>query len=219
MRENKGCHTKQISKSVAAGIAVLMLSALLSGCGNTGNMLSDSGDDGNPVTSSEDSASYTGEIENVQDSASAMETTTAEDAEESSEVNSETEIIENEETEEMVVYVTIGEDTLIAKLENNSSSQALMDKLAEGNVTVNMHDYAGFEKVGSLGFNLPRNDRDYTTKSGDIILYQGNQLVFYYGRNSWDFTKLGEFQDVTADDLINIFGSGNITATLSLNNG
>ncbi len=116
----------------------------------------------------------------------------------------------------MKIYVTIGENKLKANLEENSSASALVKKLNQGDITVNMHDYAGIEKVGSLGFKLPKNDKYYTTKPGDIILYLGNQLVFYYDKNSWDFTKLGEFQNVTPDELRQIFGENDITAILSL---
>ncbi len=119
-------------------------------------------------------------------------------------------------SEEMTMYVTINDKVLTAKLDNNSSSKALLERLAKGNVTVAMHDYGNFEKVGPLGFILPRNDSQYTTKPGDIILYQGSQIVFYYDTNSWDFTKLGEFQNVTAKELRDLFGEGNVTATISL---
>ncbi len=120
-----------------------------------------------------------------------------------------------EPKEQRMIYVTVGEHVITAKLEDNSSSKALMEKLSEGDITVEMHDYSNFEKVGPLGFDLPRNDESIVTKPGDIILYQGNQLVFYYDTNSWNFTKLGEFQGVTGAELIEIFGSGNITAVLS----
>ncbi len=120
--------------------------------------------------------------------------------------------------EEMNIYVTIGKKVLTAKLVDNSSSRALMEQLSKGDVKVSMHDYGNFEKVGPLGFSLPRNDSQYTTKAGDIILYQGNQIVFYYDTNSWDFTKLGEFQNVTAKELRDLFGEGNVTAIISLKN-
>ncbi|MDO4649408.1 MAG: cyclophilin-like fold protein [Eubacteriales bacterium] len=116
----------------------------------------------------------------------------------------------------MNIKVNVNGTELIAALENNSSADALVEKLKDGNITVHMNDYANFEKVGSLGFRLPTNDHQYTTKPGDIILYIGNQLVFYYDRNSWNFTKLGEFQNVTKAELIKIFGKRDITAELSL---
>ncbi len=123
---------------------------------------------------------------------------------------------ESESMEDNSIYVTVNGTVLTAKLEENSSSEALIQKLSEGDITVEMSDYANFEKVGSLGFELPTNDRQYTTKAGDIILYQGSNIVFYYDTNSWNFTKLGEFQNVSQEDLMNLFGSDGITAVLSL---
>ncbi len=116
----------------------------------------------------------------------------------------------------MKIKVKVNGEVLTANLENNSSAEALCEKLKAGEITVHMNDYANFEKVGSLGFRLPTNDKQYTTKAGDIILYCGNQLVFNYDTNSWNFTKLGVFENVNQADLEKIFGKGDITATLSL---
>lgn len=79
-----------------------------------------------------------------------------------------------------------------------------------------MNYYANFEKVGSLGFSLPRNGEQITTEAGDIILYQGSQLVIYYDTNNWNFTKLGHIDDINQEELKNILGKGNVTVTLSL---
>ncbi len=51
---------------------------------------------------------------------------------------------------------------------------------------------AGFEKVGALGQSLPTSNRQTTTQAGDIVLYQGNQIVLFYGSNSWSYTPLAE---------------------------
>ncbi|MCC8061043.1 MAG: hypothetical protein LIO81_09465 [Clostridiales bacterium] len=120
-----------------------------------------------------------------------------------------------EATESMQIQVEVNGTILTALLEDNSSAQALYDKLADGSITIQMSDYANFEKVGSLGFDLPVNDTQITTKAGDIILYQGNQLVFYYDINSWSFTRLGEFQNIDQAGLKELFGAGGITAVLS----
>ena len=89
--------------------------------------------------------------------------------------------------------------------------------LQKGPVEIQMHDYASFEKVGSLGTSLPRNDRQITTCSGDIILYQGNQITIYYDVNSWNFTQLGKIDAISQAELKKILGKGNITAVFSVN--
>lgn len=112
------------------------------------------------------------------------------------------------------IIIEVNDRELKVALENNSSSEALAEKLKDQNIVVYAHDYGSFEKVGDLGFSLPRNDRQITTKPGDLILYQGNQLTLYYDTNSWSFTKLGEVTNINRDELRNILGSGDVTLTL-----
>ncbi len=118
--------------------------------------------------------------------------------------------------EEGVMYITIGETTLVADLESNSSAEALLDLLEKGDLTLDLHDYGDFEKVGSLGTDLPTNDEQITTKAGDLILYQGNQFVIYYDTNSWNFTSLGKIRNVTGKELRKILGDGNVKVVLSV---
>lgn len=106
--------------------------------------------------------------------------------------------------------------TFTAELADNSSAAALKERLAEGPLTVDMHDYADFEKVGPLGFDLPTNDEPISTGPGDLILYQGDQFVFYYGENSWNFTRLGRVEGYTTEELKDIFGDDDVTMTLFL---
>ena len=112
--------------------------------------------------------------------------------------------------------IKIGDKVLTATLVENSSVDALKVALADGAITINMHDYGSMEKVGPLGLDLPRNDQQITTEAGDIILYQGSAFVIYYASNSWNFTRLGKVNNVTAEELKEILGDGNVTITLSL---
>ena len=112
--------------------------------------------------------------------------------------------------------ITINGTTLTATMEDNSSTQALLDKLKSSPLTLDMHDYASMEKVGNLDTNLPTNDQQITTQPGDIILYQGNQLTIYYDTNQWSLTKLGHIDNISADELRQLLGNGNITATFSI---
>lgn len=114
------------------------------------------------------------------------------------------------------MYIIIGEHTLPVKLADNSSAAALRELLKQGDITVDAHDYGNFEKVGSLGTELPTNDEQITTEPGDVILYQGNQITVYYDTNSWSFTRLGKVQGVSADELKAILGEGDVRMVLSL---
>ena len=105
-----------------------------------------------------------------------------------------------------------GNHKLTATLADNSSATSFYELLKKGPLTVDMHDYGSFEKVGSLGTSLPRNDSQITTEAGDIILYQGNQITIYYDTNSWNFTRLGKVDGVTQAELKKILGKGDVTA-------
>ena len=111
-----------------------------------------------------------------------------------------------------------GNNSLTAVLSDNSSAAAFYNLLKKGPLTVSMQDYGSFEKVGSLGTSLPRNDTQITTSAGDIILYQGNQITIYYDKNSWNFTRLGKVEGVSQAELKKILGKGNVTAIFSVEN-
>jgi hypothetical protein len=85
----------------------------------------------------------------------------------------------SEETNMTKLGITVGGKTITAEFEDNTSATAFAEKLATGPVTVSMKDYGNFEKVGALGFSLPRNDTSINTVPGDVILYQGNQIMPY----------------------------------------
>jgi hypothetical protein len=71
--------------------------------------------------------------------------------------------------------------------------------------------------VGSIGQSLPREDKQTTTASGDIVLYSGNQLVVFYGSNSWAYTRLGHISDKTDAEIEALLSKGDVTITLSIN--
>ena len=104
---------------------------------------------------------------------------------------------------------------LTATLYDNSSSRALVELIQKAPVTIDMHDFSNFEKVGELPVTLPRNDTPTNTDAGDLILYLGKRFVIYYDKNSWDFTPLGKVDGVTKAELKKILGEGNVTAVLT----
>lgn len=142
-------------------------------------------------------------------------------SEETSDNISQIEQTEEEQKEEEVLnenllYITAGDTTFTAILSDNSSAEALKELLSEGPLSIPMRDYGNFEKVGNLGTSLPRNDEQITTGPGDVILYQGNAITIYYDTNSWNFTRLGKIENVTKEELLEAFGEGDVTVTLSM---
>ena len=106
------------------------------------------------------------------------------------------------------------DDTEIAvRWEDNESVEALEDLIREAPLTINMSMYGGFEQVGSLGTSLPRNDVQTTTEAGDIVLYSGNQIVVFYGSNSWAYTRLGHVE-LSAPEMSDLLSHGDVTITL-----
>ena len=112
--------------------------------------------------------------------------------------------------------ITVNDRVLTAIMVDNSSAEALLKRLEESPITIEMEDYASMEKVGDLGFSLPQNDRPIETAAGDLILYQGHNFVIYYDTNSWNFTKLGKIEGVSVSELRTILGHGDVSVTLSL---
>ena len=116
------------------------------------------------------------------------------------------------------LYITIDGKTLSVELVDNVATQTLVAALQEGDIPYEAHDYGGFEKVGSLGRSLPTSDAQMTTQAGDVILYSGNQIVLFYGSNSWSYTRLGRMEYSSQAELESFLkaGQGNIMVKLSL---
>lgn len=136
------------------------------------------------------------------------------EVEESSEIKV-SEVSNSEETIE-TVFVTVNNEKLEIKLEDNSSARDFVRLLENGKITINMDDYGGFEKVGNLGRSLSQNNENITTAPGDVILYQGNNITIYYGTNNWSFTRLGRIQNINSKELVEILGKESVEATFSL---
>lgn len=133
--------------------------------------------------------------------------------------NAETDIATEQENEtervtDIKINVKVENHTFQANVESNSAVDAFVDMMRESPITIRMSDYGGFEKVGSLGESLPTSDRQTTTEEGDIVLYSGNQIVIFYGANSWSYTRLGHVDDL--DGWEEALGNEDVTVTFSL---
>ena len=117
------------------------------------------------------------------------------------------------DTGETTLRVQVGETVFTARLEDNEAADALAELVAQQPLILSLREYGGFEKVGDLGQALPAQDSQTTTQAGDIVLYQGDQIVLFYGSNSWSYTRLGRIDDLTGWE--DALGDGDVEVTLS----
>ena len=122
----------------------------------------------------------------------------------------------SQEAEALTLKMQIGETPVAVEWEDNESAAALTELCRKGPLTIRMSMYGGFEQVGPIGQSLPQNDRQTTTEAGDIVLYSGNQIVVFYGSNSWAYTRLGRITDKSAEELADLLGNGDVTVTLAV---
>ena len=113
------------------------------------------------------------------------------------------------------LHLSVNDRELAVDWEDNETVSALIELVSSEPLTVQMSLYGGFEQVGPLGTDLPRNDSRTTTQAGDIMLYSGNQIVIFYGANSWAYTRLGRVTDQSAAEMKDLLGGGDVTVTLS----
>lgn len=121
-----------------------------------------------------------------------------------------------QEEQNMTLQMTIGSTPVSVEWEDNDAVQSLKELCQSQPLTISMSMYGGFEQVGSIGTNLPADDVQTTTSAGDIVLYSGNQLVVFYGSNSWAYTRLGHITDQSADGMSQLLSNGDTTITINL---
>ena len=196
-------------------VVIMSLAVLLTGCGNSEQIESNS--ESSSTAQMEDTSSS--EAESSSEPETSESDIVPEEPEESDSStapesgDAESQQVE-EENSEMQMNVQVGGSTFTATLEENEAVDALVEMMEQGPVTIQMSDYSGFEKVGPLGTSLPTSNQQTTTQAGDIVLYQGNQIVMFYGSNSWSYTRLGHIDDLTGWE--EALGSGDVTVTFSL---
>ena len=177
-------------KSILSIFFVITFILLISGCGRQSISESHGGTTDNSVEESE------------------MKTTSSN--------SSETDVNEgNQEKTEAMMQMKIGDTAVSVEWEDNESVQALKDLCSDEPLVIQMSMYGGFEQVGSIGTRLPRNDSQITTRAGDIVLYSGNQLVVFYGSNSWAYTRLGHITNQDTTGMTELLGNGDVTITVS----
>ena len=200
-----------IRKTLFVGLALAAM-FVLPAC-SAGNLQSEE------ITGNPQPEEMTGSAQTVETTTETPETVTAvgQGAEKATESENETgpesEAIK-EEGRPMKMNVQIGSSIFTATLEANPAVDSFTKMMESAPVVIRMSDYSGFEKVGPLGTSLPAGNSQTTTQSGDIVLYNGNQIVIFYGSNSWSYTRLGKIDDLSG--WAEALGSGDVTVTFSM---
>ena len=130
----------------------------------------------------------------------------------------ETETVQRKEPEQEAdtMVLAINGEVVSVEWEDNESVEALKGLVLSEPLSIQMSMYGGFEQVGSIGTSLPRNDVQTTTEAGDIVLYSGNQIVVFYGSNSWAYTRLGKVTDKSKAEITELLGNGDVIITISM---
>ncbi len=118
---------------------------------------------------------------------------------------------DTENTEkENTMQLFIGETEVPVTWEDNASVEELKTLRP---ISIQMSMYGGFEQVGPIGQSIVRDDRQTSTSFGDIVLYSGNQIVIFYGSNSWSYTRLGHIE-LSQKEMEGLLSNGDVTITI-----
>ena len=210
------------NRGVAAYVLITAMTVFLLGCGNSKTGAAS----GTEAAAEEISSSaLTGaqqqvvdESVNVTNEESSSEALSSEEQKTESEeiTGSDSEVQTAEEEAVKTLQMKIADTVVEVAWEDNESVEALRKLCEEEQLTIEMSMYGGFEQVGSIGSNLPRNDVETTTSAGDIVLYSGNKMVVFYGSNSWAYTRLGHITDQDEAGMTQLLSNGDVTITVSL---
>ena len=125
-----------------------------------------------------------------------------------------TEATTSETAKEKTMVLRIGETQVPVIWEENASVAELRELAADG-IRIGMSMYGGFEQVGPIGRSITSDDAQTTTSSGDIVLYSSNQIVIFYGSNSWSYTRLGKIS-LSEAEMTDLLSNGDVSITLTM---
>jgi len=125
-----------------------------------------------------------------------------------------TEATTSETAKEKTMVLKIGETQVPVTWEENASVAELRELAADG-IRIDMSMYGGFEQVGPIGRSITSDDAQTTTSSGDIVLYSSNQIVIFYGSNSWSYTRLGKIS-LSEAEMTDLLSNGDVSITLTM---
>ena len=121
---------------------------------------------------------------------------------------------EGQEEEAVTMKLYINDTEVPVVWENNAAVEALAADAGKGDIVVKMSMYGGNEQFGPLGKSYPASNRQVTTSNGDIVLFNNDQIVVFYGSNTWSYTRLGKMA-LPEDEVTELLSNGDITLRLT----
>ncbi|WP_144211063.1 cyclophilin-like fold protein [Streptococcus constellatus] len=120
-----------------------------------------------------------------------------------SQVSSQTSSRNNPSTqeEEATMQLTINGQIITVDWADNPTVTALYNQVKNQPIEIKVRDYASMEKVGKLPETLPSSNEQISTDAGDITLYNGRDLAFYYNPNNYSLTPIGKIQGMSKDEI------------------
>ena len=118
-------------------------------------------------------------------------------------------------SEDAGMKLYINDTEIPVSWEDNDTTKELVEQAESGDIIVSMSMYSDNEQVGSLGRSYTRNDKQTTTHNGDIVLYNGNNIVVFYGSNSWSYTRLGKM-DMSESEILELLSNGDVELKISI---
>lgn len=145
---------------------------------------------------------------------------TAQTTQENTVSQSETDSLQEETTQmsQMNLVMTVNGVEVDVQWEKNDAVNDLISLSQNEEIVVNTTLYGGFEQVGVLPESLASKDTQMTAVSGDIMLYNSNQLVLFFGENSWSYTKLGHISGLSSDEITQMLNKDSAVVTVNIKN-
>ena len=118
--------------------------------------------------------------------------------------------INTSETEDDMRLV-INDREIEVEWENNASVEQLKTLLP---LDIQTTLYGGFEQVGHLPQDIVSSDSRIETKPGAIVLYNQNQITFFFGSNTWSYTPLGRIVNLSNEEITSLLNVTGLTISL-----
>lgn len=124
--------------------------------------------------------------------------------------------LEESDVTQKQLTLTVNGQPVEVSWQQNTAVEELAAYAETQEIVVYTSRYGGFEQVGDLPQSFSRQDRQMTTQPGDIVLYAGDQLVVFFGSNSWSYTKLGQIEGLSDQELSDLLGDSEAEIRIGL---